>query len=153
MPSPVVSLHGWCFNSRLREEATCDWISELIMSLCFNSRLREEATKIFLATGRSRDVSTHASVRRRQLAIAYKLNSYSFNSRLREEATRARTHLRDALQSFNSRLREEATVDGRPELARKGVSTHASVRRRPPSPRRKRTRKRVSTHASVRRRQ
>ena len=74
----------------------------------FNSRLREEATAV---TGRGEGdpgVSTHASVRRRQLHVLRVHPGGGFNSRLREEAT------------------SEAAVGGGADQ----VSTHASVRRR-----------------------
>ena len=54
---------------------------------------------------------------------------------------------------FNSRLREEATLlCGVPGEAEAGVSTHASVRRRPSPAAAAEGTFEVSTHASVRRR-
>ena len=55
-----------------------------------------------------------------------------FNSRLREEATRCFLPLRPASSRFNSRLREEATLTPEQREQKIRVSTHASVRRRPP---------------------
>ena len=83
---------------------------EVIWGLAsFNSRLREEATDVPQDVGEEEHVSTHASVRRRQLPAINTAESASFNSRLREEATFA-----------------EECDQGQEE-----VSTHASVRRRP----------------------
>ena len=55
-----------CFNSRLREEATCRFLRSTSRRAGFNSRLREEATLL-----------PH---------LRYVLRQ-RFNSRLREEAT------------------------------------------------------------------
>ena len=74
----------------------------------FNSRLREEATQNQSITDRLFGVSTHASVRRRQLSVS---NQFM-------------------VQCFNSRLREEATNVVQMVYESHAVSTHASVRRR-----------------------
>ena len=54
----------------------------------FNSRLREEATGAGGGEGLARQVSTHASVRRRPVSMrCWRRQRRRFNSRLREEAT------------------------------------------------------------------
>ena len=53
------------FNSRLREEATLDDDDIVEQLISFNSRLREEATAVHPKLHYSKNVSTHASVRRR----------------------------------------------------------------------------------------
>ena len=79
---------GNCFNSRLREEATCCSYLYRRPSRGFNSRLREEATGVpRRLCGCLRGVSTHASVRRRPIFSPSSPPRRSFNSRLREEAT------------------------------------------------------------------
>ena len=57
--------HHRCFNSRLREEATWQFTGEKKCG-SFNSRLREEATFDAYKLSETEQVSTHASVRRRQ---------------------------------------------------------------------------------------
>ena len=57
----------------------------------------------------SLEVSTHASVRRRQGCDNISQGVISFNSRLREEATFLLLLPVEATRGFNSRLREEAT--------------------------------------------
>ena len=79
---------------------------------CFNSRLREEATEDVKIPPDTRDVSTHASVRRRLAVVNDWADVLSFTSRLREEATSLRSIAKSAV-SFNSRLREEATSAAR----------------------------------------
>ena len=76
-----------CFNSRLREEATFDGANAGLggeVSTHASVRRRQP-----LAPGRQHpeDVSTHASVRRRRLVHTGRLHRGGFNSRLREEAT------------------------------------------------------------------
>ena len=89
-----------CFNSRLREEATCTRAGVFRQGRRFNSRLREEATG--------------APVRTRR-------GSSRFNSRLREEATgHSRTFYRKRKARFirewhfpvaDVRLRHKPTHD------------------------------------------
>ncbi len=79
----------------------------------------------------NRDVSTHASVRRRRGEERTRTVSLqSFNSRLREEATSLPPKAKLTVPCFNSRLREEATSIWRQGKKPTNVSTHASVRRR-----------------------
>ena len=66
-----------------------------------------------------KEVSTHASVRRRRAWWRRWRGGSGFNSRLREEATLRPSAVLYRCKRFNSRLREEATNGGEvsPELA------------------------------------
>ena len=120
-------------------------------SMRFNSRLREEATVVADVPQDVGEVSTHASVRRRQVHVP---PGMAFGVSTHASVRRRRTHAaRRALPpGFNSRLREEATPPGGPCRCSGRVSTHASVRRRPALSQGHLPTFAVSTHASVRRR-
>ncbi len=97
-------------------------------------------------------VSTHASVRRRQFYRDGVSCQASFNSRLREEATASQN-----LRAQPVQVSTHASVRRRPPRSPsqptiQAVSTHASVRRRPAAPVWRHDTTEVSTHASVRRR-